>query len=399
MNEAAEAVTPTVQETPAEQVQQVEAVSTEATTEQAQVETPEVTSEEKAKKEPWFQKRIGELTREKYEGRREAEQARQEAAQLREQLARVQQGEQVQTNQPPATAVEEAARRMLAEKSFNEACNKVYATGKQEFSDFDAAVSNLQMVGVNRDFLEFTAASDAGAKLIHHLGKDLDEAARISALPPVLMARELARLELKLNQPQAKPLVTIDMVTREALRIAHEKCQFIGTVDRQYDDSFAKTGAKIGSALRVRKPNQYTRTTGSRVMDVQDQAEGTSSITLATQDHVDMRFNSAELALSIDEISKRYIEPAVARCWCLASSRTSSPAATKATYNVAGTAGTALTDLVVPGAARAKLNQGLAPKDGNRYIQADSVTMGGLVNGLKGCSRTPARSRSSTAKG
>jgi hypothetical protein len=36
------------------------------------------------------------------------------------------------------------------------------------------------------------------------------------------------------------------------------------------------------------------------------------------------------------------------------------------------------------GAARAKLNQGLAPKDGNRYIQMDSVTMGGLVNGLKG---------------
>ena len=105
-------------------------------------------------------------------------------------------------------------------------------------------------------------------------------------------------------------LVTIDMVTREALRIAHEKCQFIGTVDRQYDDSFAKTGAKIGTALRVRKPNQYTRTTGSRVMDVQDQTESNGTITVATQDHVDMRFNSAELALSIDEISKRYIEPA-----------------------------------------------------------------------------------------
>ena len=72
--------------------------------------------------------------------------------------------------------------------------------------------------------------------------------------------------------------VTIDMVTREALRVAHESCQFINTTDRQYDDSFARTGAKIGTALRVRKPNQYVRTTGSRVMDVQDQAEATSSI-------------------------------------------------------------------------------------------------------------------------
>ena len=176
-------------------------------------------------------------------------------------------------------------------------------------------------------------------------------------------------------------LVTIDMVTREALRIAHEKCQFIGTVDRQYDDSFAKTGAKIGTSLRVRKPNKYVRTTGSRVMDVQDQAEATSTITVATQDHVDMRFNSAELALTIDELSKRYIEPAVA---VLVSGIEADflAASTKATYNVAGTAGTAITTLATPGAARAKLNQYLAPKDDNRAIQMDSVTMGGLVNGM-----------------
>lgn len=175
-------------------------------------------------------------------------------------------------------------------------------------------------------------------------------------------------------------LVTIDMITREALRIAHEKCSFIGSVDRQYDDSFAKTGAKIGSTLRVRKPNQYVRTQGSRVMDVQDQAESNGTITVATQDHVDMRFNSAELALSIDEISKRYIEPAVS---VLVSGIEGDflAYATKATYNVAGTAGTGITSLVAPGAARAKINQGLAPKD-NRSIQMDSVTMGGLVNGV-----------------
>jgi hypothetical protein len=181
----------------------------------------------------------------------------------------------------------------------------------------------------------------------------------------------------------ANSVVTIDMVTREALRIAHEQAQFIGTVDRSYDDSFANTGAKIGSALRVRKPNQYTRTTGSRVMSVQDQVETTQSITLATQDHVDMRFNSAELALSIDEISKRYIEPAVK---VLVSGIESDfiAFATKATANTAGTAGTPPTDLAAVGAARAKLNQHLAPKDGNRYIQYDSVNMGTIVNGLKG---------------
>ena len=177
--------------------------------------------------------------------------------------------------------------------------------------------------------------------------------------------------------------VTIDMVTREALRVAHETCQFIGTADRQYDDSFAKTGGKVGASLRVRKPNQYTRTQGSRVMDVQDQNESTSTITVATQDHVDMRFNSAELALSIDELSKRYIEPAV-KTLVSGIEADFLAYATKATYNVAGTAGTAITDLSPIGLARAKLNQGLAPKDGNRFVQADSVTMSGMVNGLKG---------------
>lgn len=175
-------------------------------------------------------------------------------------------------------------------------------------------------------------------------------------------------------------LVTIDMITREALRIAHEKSQFIATTDRQYDSSFAKTGAKIGTALRVRKPNQYVRTTGSRVMDIQDQAESNGTITLATQDHVDMRFNSAELALSIDEISKRYIEPAVATLVSGIEADYLAYAA-KATANLVGTDNTAITTLEVPGKARARLNQNLAPKD-NRFIQMDSTTMAGLVNGM-----------------
>ena len=178
-----------------------------------------------------------------------------------------------------------------------------------------------------------------------------------------------------------------DLVTREVLRVAHEKLSFIGTIDRQYDKSFAANGAKHGDSLRVQKPNQYLRRQGSRIMDVQDQDEETSTITVATQDGVDMRFNSAELSLitpdSIDEFSKKYIEPAVS---ILASGIESDflNFATKLVYQQVGTPGTPPTDLAAIGAARAKLNQQLAPKDGNRFVQMESVTMGGLVNGLKG---------------
>ncbi|MES2367371.1 MAG: P22 phage major capsid protein family protein, partial [Pseudomonadota bacterium] len=178
-------------------------------------------------------------------------------------------------------------------------------------------------------------------------------------------------------------LLTIDMITKETLRVAHETSQFIKTTDTQYDAQFAKEGAKIGSALRVRKPNKYVRTQGTRQLVVQDQNEQSGTLTVATQDHVGMSFYSSDLAMSIDDFSKRYITPAVKT---LISGIESDYIAfcTKATWNVAGTAGTALTDLVVPSAARAKLNQGLAPKDGNRYVQCESVAMGGLVNGLKG---------------
>jgi hypothetical protein len=65
---------------------------------------------------------------------------------------------------------------------------------------------------------------------------------------------------------------------------------------------------------------------------------------VATQDGVDMKFNSAELALSIDELSQRYIEPAVS-VLCSGIEGDFIAAMTKATYNTVGTAGT------VPGAS------------------------------------------------
>jgi hypothetical protein len=174
------------------------------------------------------------------------------------------------------------------------------------------------------------------------------------------------------------------MVAREALRIAHENLTFLGTIDRSYDDSYAKVGAKIGDTLRVRNPNQYVRRTGSRVMNVQEQDESTQTVTVATQDGVDMRFNSAELALSIDELSKRYIEPAV-KVLVAGVEGDVLADVSKKVYNLVGTAGTvvgASGDISALTAARAKLNQYLAPKS-DRAVQVDSVTMGSIVNGAK----------------
>lgn len=181
-----------------------------------------------------------------------------------------------------------------------------------------------------------------------------------------------------------------DLVAKESLRIAHEKLSMIGTVDRQYDADFKPNGrgSPHGSTLRVKDPNQYTRRTGN-AMAVQAQNESTQTITVATLDGVDMSFTAQELIQSVDngaafdDLSKNYIQPAIAGM-CSGIESDAIAYWTKATYQVAGTAGTALTDLVAVGSARTKLNQQATPKDGQRYIQADSVTMASMVNGLKG---------------
>jgi hypothetical protein len=43
--------------------------------------------------------------------------------------------------------------------------------------------------------------------------------------------------------------LTPTIITREALRILHQKANFIGSINRDYDDRFASSGGKIGSSL------------------------------------------------------------------------------------------------------------------------------------------------------
>src|SRR2546423_14812183 len=108
----------------------------------------------------------------------------------------------------------------------------------------------------------------------------------------------------------ANTILTPVMVTREALRVLHQKLNFVGSINRQYDDQFAKTGAKIGDTLKIRLPNQYTVRTGA-TLTVNDTAETSVSLQIATQKGVDPNFTSVDLMLSLDDFSKRSLTPAM----------------------------------------------------------------------------------------
>ena len=106
-------------------------------------------------------------------------------------------------------------------------------------------------------------------------------------------------------------LLTPTAVTREALRVLHQKLNFVGNIVREYDDSFAKSGAKIGDSLKIRLPNQYTVRTGA-TLSAQDTVESSTTLQVATQKGVDLNFTSVDLTLSLDDFSKRILEPAMA---------------------------------------------------------------------------------------
>jgi hypothetical protein len=109
----------------------------------------------------------------------------------------------------------------------------------------------------------------------------------------------------------ANSLLTPSIITKEALMVLHQKLNFVGTINRQYDDQYAKSGAKIGNDLKIRLPNQFTVRTGA-ALSSQDVSENSVTLSVATQKGVDFSFSSEELTLHIDQFKERYIEPAMA---------------------------------------------------------------------------------------
>src|SRR5258708_27337331 len=102
----------------------------------------------------------------------------------------------------------------------------------------------------------------------------------------------------------ANSLLTINMITREAVRLWKNSNAFLQNVDMQYDDSFAVSGAKIGSSLKIRLPNDFTVTDGP-ALSVQDTSEQSTTLVMPTQRHVDAVSSPAHRTLSLADDSRR----------------------------------------------------------------------------------------------
>lgn len=171
-------------------------------------------------------------------------------------------------------------------------------------------------------------------------------------------------------------LLTIGMITNEALPVLENELTFTRRVNRQYDKQFGITGAKIGDTINIRKPVRYI---GVRTptLNVQGSTESSVALTLDTQYQVAMSFTSQDLKLSIDDFSGRFIKPAVAQMANMIDY--DGLQQYKVIYNTVGTPGVAPATAAVVLAAGVKLDNEAAPM-GDRSICLNPAAQAALVN-------------------
>jgi hypothetical protein len=179
----------------------------------------------------------------------------------------------------------------------------------------------------------------------------------------------------------ANTLLTISMITREALRVLENNLTFTKYVRRDFDDSFGRAGAKIGTVLNIRKPARYVGRVGQG-LSIEDATETQVPLTLNTQRGVDIAFTSQDLALNVDDFSDRFIRPAIAN---VANNIDFDGLQQYLNvYNTIGTPGTVPNALLTYLQAGQRLDEEATPRDSLRSIVISPAMQATIVDTLKG---------------
>jgi hypothetical protein len=171
------------------------------------------------------------------------------------------------------------------------------------------------------------------------------------------------------------------MITREALRVLENNLRFTKYVRRDFDDSFGRAGAKIGTVLNIRKPARYVGRTGQG-LSIEDATETLVPLVLNTQRGVDIAFTSQDLALSIDDFSDRFIRPAIAN---VANNVDADGLKQYVNvFNEIGTPGTVPNALLTYLQAGQRLDEEATPRDDMRSLVISPAMQATIVDTLKG---------------
>ena len=174
-------------------------------------------------------------------------------------------------------------------------------------------------------------------------------------------------------------LLNVDKITNAALVVLHQKLNFGGSINRSYDDSFGEEGAKIGSTMRIRLPNQFTIRRGA-ALSLQDVQETNTTLAITNQSGTDTVFTSAQLKLNIFDFQQQVLEPAMAVI--AANIEADALAMLRDVYNTVNGSGSAQT-LRNMLQARKVLKDNLAPA-ATYMARIDTQSNVDLVDSLKG---------------
>lgn len=105
-------------------------------------------------------------------------------------------------------------------------------------------------------------------------------------------------------------LLTNDIITKECMMSLKNHLVFTRGANKEYSEEFAKTGAKVGNTINVRKPSRYEVTEGASI-NIQDSVDQSIPLVLDKHYHVGLSFTEKDRTLSLDRFKERVIDPAV----------------------------------------------------------------------------------------
>jgi hypothetical protein len=109
----------------------------------------------------------------------------------------------------------------------------------------------------------------------------------------------------------ANTRVTSSFITREFMSVLHSNLHVVRSIDHSWNKLFGKSIGPVGRSgptVNIRKPVLGSIRSGW-TMDQGDVTESSVALTIDTPVGVDMNFSDADLALSIEDFSERYIQP------------------------------------------------------------------------------------------
>ncbi len=178
-------------------------------------------------------------------------------------------------------------------------------------------------------------------------------------------------------------ILTASVIAKESLMLLENELGVLDTFYRAHEDEYKTqvNGYKKGATVSIRRPADYVVRSGA-VMNVQESIEGKVDLTVNQQKGVDFEFSSTDLTLSISELNKRFLKPAISNLVnevaydCLA---TFLPKV----YNYVGTPNTAVDSYDDFAIATERMNHMAIPMD-SRYAIVNPRDQRGLKTDLVG---------------